>query len=108
MSNFSFPDHCSYCTKEFNTKHCLFPYALVVALPLPEGNKDKAEYLTKFHRFLRNQITATVPSQLTIENLARHEAQTAASARLEVLTKMSAVRHLLLGVITFFVLTNAA
>ena len=93
MSKFSFPDHCSYCTKEFHIKHCLLLYALVVALPLPEENKDKAEYLTKFHRFLRNQTTATVLSQLTIENLARHEAQTAASARLEVQTKISAVRH---------------
>jgi hypothetical protein len=80
MSNFSFPDHCSYCTKEFNVSHCLFPYALIMDLQLPEENENKARYLTKLHHHFRNQIPAMVPSQLTTENLARHEALTNSSA----------------------------
>jgi len=62
-----------------------------VALPLPEENKDKAEYLTKLHHFLRKQITNTVSSQLTNENLARLEAQMAAAARPEFLTEIPVV-----------------
>ena len=52
MSNFSFFNYYSYYTKEFYIKHCFLLYTLVIALLLPEENKDKAKYLTKFYRFL--------------------------------------------------------
>jgi hypothetical protein len=49
MSEFKFPENCSYCTQTYKTEHCTLPYYLVKSFVLPTEPTLKAIELTKLH-----------------------------------------------------------
>jgi len=49
MSDFKFPENCSYCTTSYKTEHCTLPYYLVKGFELPQDPTLRAIELTKLH-----------------------------------------------------------